>query len=97
MKKQNFILALVLVTAGIALVVISLFMPPLGVISASVVEATGLVLSVAGGLCGLVLDFDFKRLRFFVGLPEQYKQSQQDKSDKPETTTSESPDLPSTP
>lgn len=88
MKKQNFILALVLVTAGIALVVISLFMPPLGVISASVVEATGLVLSVAGGLCGLVLDFDIKRLRFFVGLPEQYKQSQQ--LNENQTDTSES-------
>lgn len=97
MKKQNFILALVLVTAGIALVVISLFMPPLGAISASVVEATGLVLSVAGGLCGLVLDFDFKRLRFFVGLPEQYAAHQQEQSGKHETTTSGLPDSPETP
>lgn len=97
MRKQNFILALVLVTAGIALVIISLFMPPLGAISASVVEATGLVLSVAGGLCGLVVELDFKKLRFFVGLPEQYTTHQQEQSDKTETTASESqgsPDIP---
>ena len=97
MKKTNFVACIVLIVAGIAISFCGLFAPPLGAISPSVIEATGIFLVIAGGFAGLVVDFDFKHLRFFVGLPEQYKQSQQEQSDKPETTTSESPDLPDIP
>lgn len=86
-----------LIVAGIAISFCGLFAPPLGAISPSVIEATGIFLVIAGGFAGLVVDFDIKRLRFFVGLPEQYAAHQQEQSDKPETTTSESQDSQETP
>lgn len=97
MKRTNFIACIILIVAGVAIAFCGLYAPPMGAISPTVLEATGVFLVIAGGFAGLVVDFDFKRLRFFVGLPEQYKQSQQEQSDKPGTTTSGLPDSPSTP
>ena len=97
MKKTNFVACIVLIVAGIAISFCGLFAPPLGAISPSVIEATGIFLVIAGGFAGLVVDFDIKRLRFFVGLPDQYAAHQQEQSDKTETTTSESQDLSGTP
>ena len=88
MKKTNLVACLTLIIAGIAICFVGLFAPPLGAISPSVIEATGIFLVIAGGFAGLVVDLDLKRLRFFVGLPEQYKQSQQ--SDGTQTDASES-------
>ncbi len=88
MKKTNLVACLTLIIAGIAICFVGLFAPPLGVISPSVIEATGIFLVIAGGFAGLVVDLDLKRLRFFVGLPEHYHQSQQ--SDDTQTDTSES-------
>ena len=95
MKKTNFIACIVLIVAGIAICFCGLFAPPMGAISPSVIEATGIFLVIAGGFAGLVVDFDLKHLRFFVGLPEHYKHSQDESvSDTAETDISESQDSP---
>ena len=88
MKKTNFIACIVLIVAGIAISFCGLFAPPLGAISPSVIEATGIFLVIAGGFAGLVVDFDIKRLRFFVGLPEQYEQSQKNGQENQQTQSS---------
>lgn len=88
MKRTNFIACIILIVAGVAIAFCGLYAPPMGAISPTVLEATGVFLVIAGGFAGLVVDFDFKRLRFFVGLPEHYHQSQQ--SDDTQTDTSES-------
>lgn len=82
MKKNNFVACIVLIVAGIAISFCGLFAPPLGAISPSVIEATGIFLVIAGGFAGLVVDLDLKRLRFFVGLPEQYAAHQQEQLQK---------------
>lgn len=98
MKKTNFIACIVLIVAGIAISFCGLFAPPLGVISPSVIEATGIFLVIAGGFAGLVVDLDLKHLRFFVGLPEQYAQSQhQEQSNETGTEPSVSPGSQATP
>lgn len=81
-SKSNFIACIILIIAGIGISFVGLFAPPLGAISPSVIEATGIFLVIAGGFAGLVVDFDIKRLRFFVGLPEQYAAHQQEQSQK---------------
>jgi hypothetical protein len=88
MKKANFIACIVLIVAGIAISFCGLFAPPLGAISPSVIEATGIFLVIAGGFAGLVVDFDFKHLRFFVGLPEQYEHSQSHNQENQQTQSS---------
>lgn len=88
MKKTNFIACIVLIVAGIAISFCGLFAPPLGAISPSVIEATGIFLVIAGGFAGLVVDLDLKRLRFFVGLPEQYEQAQKNGQENQQTSSS---------
>jgi hypothetical protein len=96
MKRTNFIACIILIVAGVAIAFCGLYATPMGAISPTVLEATGVFLVIAGGFAGLVVDFDFKRLRFFVGLPEHYQHSEK-QSGKHETTTSGLPDLPDTP
>ena len=56
----QFSLAGVVLIAGIALVFISLFIPPQGVIDASVITAFGLFLGFVGAVWGLDLKYDYK-------------------------------------
>lgn len=49
----QFIAACVLLLSGIAMVFISLFIPPQGVIDASVLTALGEMFSMVGGIWGL--------------------------------------------
>ena len=56
----QFILAGVVLIAGIVLIYISLFIPPQGVIDASVITAFGLFLGFVGTVWGLDLKYDYK-------------------------------------
>ena len=71
--KKNTITALVIVIIGFVIAMVGLISPPLGYISNGVLIAVGEFIAIGGGFAGLVIDLDFKNLRFFVGLPEHYK------------------------
>lgn len=56
----QFILAGVVLVSGVALVFTSLFIPPQGVIDASVITCFGLFLGFVGAVWGLDLKYDYK-------------------------------------
>lgn len=56
----QFILAGVVLLSGIGLVFLSLFLPPKGVIDASVITCFGLFLGFVGAVWGLDLKYDYK-------------------------------------
>lgn len=58
----------ILIGLGFSLCLTGLLAPPMGIIDNSVLIATGLFLSVAGGLIGAVIHLDFKNLYFHIGL-----------------------------
>lgn len=80
----QFTLAGVVLIAGIALVFISLFIPPRGVIDPSVITAFGLFLGFVGAVWGLDLKYDYKtrelvdryRMRMNPGSDDPFKESE---------------------
>lgn len=80
----QFTLAGVVLIAGITLVFISLFIPPQGVIDASVITAFGLFLGFVGAVWGLDLKYDYKtrelvdryRMRVNPGSNRVYEESE---------------------
>lgn len=59
-EAVQFTLAGLVLIAGIALIFFSLFIPPQGVIDASVITAFGLFLGFVGAVWGLDLKYDYK-------------------------------------
>lgn len=81
--KKNTITALVIVIIGFVIAMVGLISPPLGYISNGVLIAVGEFIAIGGGFAGLVIDLDFKNLRFFVGLPEHYSKDNLTSNSKP--------------
>lgn len=65
----QFILAGIVLIAGIVLVYVSCYIPPKGVIDPSVITAFGLFLGFVGAVWGLDLKYDYKT----KALIEQYE------------------------
>lgn len=59
-EAVQFILAGVVLLSGIALVFVGLFLPPIGIIDASVITCFGLFLGFVGTVWGLDLKYDYK-------------------------------------
>jgi len=82
----QFTLAGIVLIAGITLVFISLFIPPQGVIDASVITTFGLFLGFVGAVWGLDLKYDYKtrelvdryRMRVNPGSDEAFKESEEE-------------------
>lgn len=67
LEYSKIAIALFLVVSGICLLYISLYLPPSGVIDGSVLNATGQIFCLVGGLLGLNNYFDYKLKRLENG------------------------------
>ena len=72
-EDKKFWLGAVLCLAGVAMMFVDLFIPPVGEISEIVLWATGEIFTLAGGLLGLDAYFDFKLKRFMSGRDKEQK------------------------
>lgn len=63
-EDKKFWLGASLCTAGVAMMFVDLFIPPVGEISEVVLWGVGEIFTLAGGLLGLDAYFDFKLKRF---------------------------------
>lgn len=68
-EAAQFILAGFVLVAGVVLIFTSLFIPPHGVIDASVITAFGMFLGFVGTVWGLDLKYDYKTRE----LADQYR------------------------
>lgn len=68
-EAAQFILAGFVLIAGVVLIFVSLFIPPEGVIDASVITAFGMFLGFVGTVWGLDLKYDYKTRE----LADQYR------------------------
>ena len=59
-KTLQLVMAVVLATFGLVLMVVSFFVPPLGVIDSSVLVATGEVFTFSGSLMGIDYHYRYK-------------------------------------
>lgn len=69
MKKESRFYILIIL--GFIMAMTGLLSPPLGIIHNSVLIAVGCFLTVAGGVIGARIVFDFKNLYFYIGNGEQ--------------------------
>lgn len=58
--KLQLALAIILALAGLALMAVSFYVPPMGVIDASVLAATGEVFTFSGSLVGIDAHYSYK-------------------------------------
>ena len=69
-KEPRFYILIIL---GFIIAMTGLLSPPLGIIHNSVLIAVGCFLTVAGGVIGAHVVFDFKNLYFYIGNGESIK------------------------
>lgn len=69
--RKNDARFFILIIFGFIIAMTGIILPPLGVIHNSVLIAVGCFLTVAGGVIGARIVFDFKNLYFYIGNGEQ--------------------------
>ena len=68
----EFVFGLICALLGIGLLWTSLFIPPLGIIDASVLAAVGEVLTFSGALVGIDYSYRFKHFKIENGKQKDY-------------------------
>lgn len=63
--KREFWFAVVMAVLGVGLFITSFFVPPMGVIDATVLAAGGEVLTFSGSIIGIDSSYKKKRLQYF--------------------------------
>lgn len=84
---RSFYWAVGLSVVGCFLLVASLFIPPMGVIDATIISAAGLVFTFSGAIVGINGNFNNKLAKFEFEMEDRYRKRDNENEDNKETPT----------